>query len=388
MMKKVLLVVIFFLVNWPIKANSLPFAITRTNQNLYAAPELIQDVVGYLNAGTTLTIEGRDETGIWLLVNTPDQQRGWAVTTLTKLENNINLHDLPVLTDVLSNNQSTPLSTPLSANPDTQATIERLLSTPIFYNFDTQAVHDIFQHGQTLGKRADVFTKVGDSNTTSGDFLYPMGLSNQCDLGPFNYLQDTISYFSVPVPQSDKNSFTHTSIAARKGLSSSAALDPMWAAGNGCAPNENPVACEYRRFQPSIAIIMVGLMDVRYNTAPDLFRSNIEQLIQMTINEGVIPVITNIIVIPEQQTLSFDVALRIDDILLDIADQYQIPMINLWRAVQPLPNYGIGPDRTHLRHVVGSFCDFTGAEQTIGGTLRNLLTLETLDELRRNVSVQ
>jgi hypothetical protein len=273
-------------------------------------------------------------------------------------------------------------------NPDTEAAIERLLSTPIFYNFDTQTVLNIFQHGQTMGKRANVFTKVGDSNTTSGDFLYPMGLSNQCKLGPFNYLQETIDYFSAPVPESNKNSFTHSSAAAQKGLSSSAALDPMWASGKGCARNENSVACEYRRLQPSIAIIMIGLIDVRNNTPPDLFRSNMEQLIQLTINEGVIPVITNIIVIPGQQRLSFDDSIKINGILLDLADQYQIPMINLWRAIQPLPNYGIGPDQTHLRHVVGSFCDFTGAEQTVGGTLRNLLTLETLDELRRNISAQ
>lgn len=384
-MKKVLIIVMFFLAYQPIQANNIPIAVTRSGQNLYAAPEAILDVVGYLNAGTTLTIEGRDQTGIWLLVNTPDQQRGWAVTTSTEIENNINLHDLPILSDVTFNSSPARPVPSLSTNPETQATIERLLSTPIFHNFDTQAVEDIFQYGQSIGKRANVFTKVGDSNTTSGDFLYPIGLSHQCDLGPFNYLQETIDYFSAPVPESSKNSFTHSSLAAQKGLSSSAALDPIWA-GTGCAGNENPVMCEYRRFQPSISIIMVGLMDVRYNTSPDLFRSNIEQLIQMSINEGVIPVITNIVVIPEQQRLSFDVSLKINDILLDTADQYQIPMINLWRAVQPLPNNGIGPDQTHLRHVVGSFCSFTGAEQTVGGTLRNLLTLETLDELRRKLS--
>jgi len=331
-----------------------------------------------------LAIEGRDETGIWLLVNTPDKQRGWVVTTSNTLESGVDLYSLPVVNDIIPFDASKVTTVSLSTNPDTQSIIERLQNTPIFNNMDTPEVHAIFQHGQELGQNRDVFTKVGDSNTTSGGFMYSMGLSNQCDLGPFNYLQETINYFSTPVPDNNKNSFTHSSAAAKNGLSSSAALDPMWA-GSVCSPGENSVTCEYHQLKPSVAIIMLGLMDVRYKTPPDLFRSNIEQLVQTSIEQGVIPVLTNIVVMPGQESLSIDTAMQINSILLDVADQYNIPLINLWRAIQSLPDFGIGPDHTHLRYVVGSYCNFTGAEESIGGTLRNLLTLETLDELRRNV---
>jgi hypothetical protein len=158
----------------------------------------------------------------------------------------------------------------------------------------------------------------------------------------------------------------------------------MWA-GEGCEANESPVACEYRRQKPSIAVIMIGLMDTRYDTDPALYHDNIEQAVQYSIDQGVIPVLTTIIVLPDQETLSFDLSIRFDTALVDIADEYQIPLINLWAAVQDLPDMGIGPDRTHLKQEIDAFCDFTGAEQEIGSTLRNLLTLQALDAIRQTV---
>jgi hypothetical protein len=281
--------------------------------------------------------------------------------------------------------QDAPTPTPLSDDPDTQAAIERLLATPILYNLDTDVVREIYEHGQTLGNRADMFTKVGDSNSTSGDFLQPMGDSRRyCRLGDYDALQTTIDYFSASYDGGDSNSFTWNSLAAHNGLSSDAALDPMWA-GEGCQGSENPVQCEYRRARPSIAIIMLGLMDVRYQTDPDTFKQNMATIIEYSIQQGVIPVLTNLVVLPDQEALSFDLSIQLDAAMLDLADEYQIPLINLWAAVQELPGYGIGPDRTHLKHEVGAYCDFTGKEQEIGGTLRNLLTLQALDGIRQAV---
>jgi hypothetical protein len=281
--------------------------------------------------------------------------------------------------------QETPTPTaPLSDDPEVQAMIERLLDTPVLYNVDTQAVKDIFQRGHELGNRADIFTKIGDSNTTSGDFLQPIAVENECQLGDYSHLQATIDYFSISYDGGESNSFTHTSVAAQNGLSSNGLLDPMWA-GEGCEGNENPVACEYRRQKPSIAIMMIGLMDTRYDTDPALYHDNLEAAVQYLIEQGVIPVLTTIIVLPDQETLSFDLSIRFDAALLDIADEYQIPLINLWAAVQDLPDFGIGPDRTHLKQKVGVFCDFTGAQDEIGSTLRNLLTLQALDAIRETV---
>ncbi len=274
----------------------------------------------------------------------------------------------------------------LSTDPDVLAMIDRLRSTPVLYNMDTQQVQAIFERGQQLGNRADVFTYIGDSNSTGGDFLYPMGFGDRyCQLGRYTDLRQTLDYFSADSPRvGQRNSFTNHSLAADNGLSSAGALDPFWAT-EPCASNESPVMCEYRIVKPSVAIILLGLMDVRYSTSPEFYHDNMEQIVQLSIEQGVIPVLNTNVVLPDQQTLSFDLSIRQNNALLDIVNEYQTPLINLWAAAETLPDFGIGPDRTHLKAEVGAYCSFDGPEQQVGGTLRNLLTLEALDELRRNV---
>ncbi|MBZ0304512.1 MAG: hypothetical protein K8I82_00455 [Anaerolineae bacterium] len=272
----------------------------------------------------------------------------------------------------------------LSATDD----IERLQSTPVLYNMDTPLLQTVFTHGQALGNRADVFTKVGDSNTTNGDFLLAIGMGKTfCHLGSYAYLQETIDFFSATPPREDvQNSFNSYSIAAQKGLSSASVLDPFWATNALCEANESPLMCEYRIVKPSISIIMLGLMDSRYGE-PESFAHYMEEIVKQSIEAGVIPVLTTFVVLPDQEVLNYDHSIQMNIALVDIAETYGTPLINLWAAVQELPNYGIGPDRTHLAHSVGQYCDFTGAEQEYGGTLRNLLTLQALDQLRKNVLI-
>jgi hypothetical protein len=252
----------------------------------------------------------------------------------------------------------------------------------------TPQVQDIFQRGQAMGNHANIFTFVGDSNSTGGDFLHPIGLKqNVCDLGSYADLQATIDFFSAPPLPNDANSFTHTSVAAINGLSAAAALDPFWADRSVCTGSESPVSCEYRLVKPSVSIILLGLMDLEYFDV-NAFRGYMDDVVQASIDQGVIPVLTTYAVLPEYRSpdqplwaksLAFNVA------LLDIADAHGIPVIHLWAAQQSLPDLGIGPDRTHLRAVVGKFCSFDGAEKQVGGTLRNLLTLQALDLLRQKV---
>jgi hypothetical protein len=106
--------------------------------------------------------------------------------------------------------------------------------------------------------------------------------------------------------------------------------------------------------------------------------------VQESITRGVIPVLTTFVVLEERADV-YPLSLEMNAALLDIADESQIPLINLWAAARALPDHGIGPDRTHLKARVGDFCNFTGAQAELGGTLRNLLTLQALDALRIHV---
>lgn len=270
------------------------------------------------------------------------------------------------------------------AEPDLDALQDRLRETPIISNTSTDAVREIFQHGQTLGLRPDVFTKIGDSDTTSGDFLQPFGIQNArtCTLGDYDHLSESIAYFSATRPRPNiRNSFVNPSAAAANGLSSSGAFDSFWARDEDCRGGESPLACEYRLVRPAAAVIMLGRMDVIYFDEA-IYREGMTDLIEFSMESGVIPILTTFIVLPDNDDWADSIVFN--NTLVDLAEEYEIPLINLWAAAEDLPQHGIGPDYTHLSHAVGSFCDFTGAQERYGGTLRNFLTLQTLDELRQS----
>jgi hypothetical protein len=132
---------------------------------------------------------------------------------------------------------------------------------------------------------------------------------------------------------------------------------------------------------------MLGQIDINYgDLTVEEYRANMERIIQHSIGDGVIPVLTTIVFLPERD--EWPLSLEYNLALLDLSAYYGVPLINLWSAAQMLPNHGIGPDRSHLAAHVGSFCSFTGAEREFGGTLRNLLTLQALHELHRTVLTQ
>jgi lysophospholipase L1-like esterase len=262
----------------------------------------------------------------------------------------------------------------------------RLAASPLFEHFDDAArLRALAALGASLGNRAKVFTTVGDSNTSNGDFLQPIGMGADvyCNWGDYADLHATVAFFSAPVDEESANSFVHHSLAAKKGLTSAGALDPFWVDDTVCAANESPLVCEYRTAQPAVAIIMLGNIDINSLTTAE-YAANMRTIVDTTLQRGIIPVLTTFVVIPERDTV-YERSLEMNMALLDLADAENVPLINLWTAVQALPDHGIGPDHTHLKAVVGSFCSFDGAQNQYGGTLRNLLTLQALDRLRKDV---
>ncbi len=263
----------------------------------------------------------------------------------------------------------------------------RLRSAPVFYNFDAARLREIFAQGQQRGNRAQVFIAVGDSNTINGDFLKSIGYElahdrPYCEWGNYAYLQETARFFSVSPDGVASNSFTRDGAAARMGFNSAALLDPFWANHARCN-GADPLTCDYQTARPAVAVIMLGGIDVREMNAAD-YRANMTQAVERSLQNGVIPLLTTFVVLPERADI-YPASLEFNAALLDISDAYGVPLINLWSAAQALPDWGIGPDRTHLRARPGDYCTFTGAQNQLGGTLRNLLTLQALDLLRTQV---
>jgi hypothetical protein len=281
--------------------------------------------------------------------------------------------------------RSAPAEQAASSFSETAFWEARLLETPILYNFVSPQVFAVAQQGQFRGQNPRAFMLIGDSSIDNGDFLAPFGIAQaSCDLGPYAGLAPTISYFTPAPPPDVRGIFTRDSAAVERGLSSSAVFDPFWATDRLCQRGETPLACEARVMRPAAALILIGQADVNFGGADAaLFEANMRRMISELSAQGIIPVMTTLVFLPERA--EYAAAMRFNGVLLTLAEETGMPLINLWAVMRTLPGWGIGPDRSHLAAQPGTYCDFTGPEAVYGGTQRNLIALQALDSLRRYV---
>jgi hypothetical protein len=191
------------------------------------------------------------------------------------------------------------------------------------------------------------------------------------DLGPYAYLQGALDIFGPGMAES---------VTARKGLTSAVVFDPFWADKERCQPAEKPLDCEYRLKRPSVAFIMFGPNDMKAMPVAD-YRINMRRIIEESMVQGIIPVLMTFSSHPN--VASWADSLEYNAALLDLAAQYQVPMINLWLASRVLPDYGLDADRIHLKNSGYDYLTYAnGQEAQSGVALLNLLSLEVLDEVR------
>lgn len=231
-------------------------------------------------------------------------------------------------------------------------------------------IQAIFAHGQQLGRAAQVVSKVGDCNSTDWFFLHPFG-EGQYTLGAdYAYLQTAIDFYG--------ESLATRTYAAHNGLNAVSALDPLWADPAACEAGETPLVCEYRVHNAAVALIMFGTNDVQVLT-PEQFDHHLRRIVQITREQGVIPVLSTFPRHYEEPQRS----ILFNQIVVRVALDFNIPLINLWAALEPLPAHGIDDDGYHLNGPITGAGDFTSAANLdTGYPRRNLVTLQTLDLLR------
>ncbi|MAU11633.1 MAG: hypothetical protein CL607_17545 [Anaerolineaceae bacterium] len=237
----------------------------------------------------------------------------------------------------------------------------------------------IYADGQSKGKRAGVFSKVGDSITVSLNFLAPIGFG-EVSLGQFAYLQPTIDYFSQAMAR-EGNAFANPSLAAGSGWAAWGVLDPQMADATWCAAGESPLACEYRVVKPTIALIMFGTNDSGYRTTGQ-FRSDMERIVQYSIDEGIIPILSTIPNRPEMPA-TID---RFNQVIGEIAASQNLPVWDYHAALRDLPNSGLTFDNLHPSsppNAPDTSADFE--RLTFGYNVRNLTALQMLDVILRVV---
>ncbi len=228
------------------------------------------------------------------------------------------------------------------------------------------------------GRDPHAFVKVGDCMTEDPAFLYPLA-DGEVIWGDYEGLRATLEYYS----EGEDNPFGRKSQAAAGGFNAASVIDSLWANPEFCEAGETPLACELRLAQPSVALIMFGTNDVYYLDEAQ-FDYFLRSVLVETITAGTLPVLSTFPLRPEFP----EKAELYNRIVARAAEDYDIPLINLWRALEPLPHQGVDPeDTTHLTSPAeGTAAQFTDEALQSGFAVRNLLTLQMLDALRAAAS--
>jgi len=215
-------------------------------------------------------------------------------------------------------------------------------------------------------------------------FLAPFG-AGAYDLGEYGYLAEVIAQFHGHPARGEgweQDSFETIGLAAASGFNIAGPLDPTWANPEWCQASESPLACEYRVARPSLAVIMFGTNDVTYSTPAD-YNDYLRTIVIQTLDHAIVPILSTFPTRPEDQAKS----LLLNQIVVRLALDYNIPLLNLNRALEPLPYHGVDPkDTIHLTVPEDERVDnFTGPNLQAGFTVRNLVTLQALDAVWRAV---
>jgi hypothetical protein len=242
-------------------------------------------------------------------------------------------------------------------------------------------VLSIYLEGKRLGNNPKVFTKNGDCMTDTPHFLMPFGQGKSgYDLGTYADLQKVIDFYSSTVVAKDSkgsyNSFSNHSQTAASGFNTPSIFDPTWADPKVCKGDESPLQCEYRLLKPSVVLIMFGTNDVK-SIDPAHFDYYMRKMVVDTVNAGIVPILSTF---PTEPSMA-DKSLQFNKIIAKVAADYDVPLINLSRALEPLPNHGVDPVvTTHMTQPEGDdTISFQDDKLQYGFNVRNLLTLQTLE---------
>ena len=335
-----------------------------------AGPSVHYDVVDTVDKGDLFPVlaYAEDYDGVtWYLITLADGKPAWVSGLLSRPVGGARAPQSIALAVTVP---PTPTLGPTPSLTPAAGLEAELQKVPVLSEIGDGA-REIFKRGQVLGNNPHALAKIGDCNTESGSFLRPLDAGNYV-LGRYDYLQDTITFF--------QGSFAPESVAGKVGFNVASVQDRIWADPAYCTGSESPFTCEIRRTQASVAIIMFGANDVLF-IPPELYEQKLRAMIEYASAQGVIPVLTTFTRRPDAL---WDRTLELNMVIVKLAREYDVPLINFWLAARYLPGNGILPDNAHLNQGRVSL-RFDGDEKQWGHALRSLLTLQMLDQLRREV---
>jgi hypothetical protein len=213
---------------------------------------------------------------------------------------------------------------------------------------------DIYQRGISQGNNPQAFSVVGDCQSVPYLFMgmYDGGWYSKDSLS--EELQLTVEFFA--------GSFGRYGMTIIDGANAASELSRGWANRNYCDIDESPLACELRLHKPSFVIINIGTHWTGRNG------EYMHTIVEMILEAGAVPILAT-----KADNLEGDFSINQE--IAQMSNDYDIPLWNLWRAVQDLPGHGLDPYRQ------GGYMYLTPA----GLEARRVSALKVLDTLRQAV---
>jgi PKD repeat protein len=241
-------------------------------------------------------------------------------------------------------------------------------TTPVTPDIDdlSNNLLDIFSASTKTG---NVFAVIGDRSVAGDQFLAPFG-DGQYELSEGGAsVEEVIQFYLTGDVGDGTNPFDRVGETIfADSLASNFAFD-----GGECG--DTIVACELDAINPAITIISLGYRDARAGTNPEDFRAALQAIVDTTIDRGSIPLLLTPYTRPGEK----DAMQQLAEVVIEVAEANDIPVLNIWRMINEMPEGMAGNDLS----VAGAGADRLGDNQItrFGENARNFYTLEVLSEI-------
>lgn len=295
------------------------------------------------------------------MASTPTEQPGTQALTTTIVVQSDPATETAVI-------PPTPSETvPPTATPDLRLDPNDWQSWPIIPTVSASA-KELYARGLAMGNNPAHFSKVGDCQNITTYFLAVFDDPEHYDLGAdYAHLQETIDHFS--------GSFLRDSVATSGGMNVASVLSQFWADKGRCESKESPLACELRLHQPSIVLIS---MEESWgsNNKVENYEKYMRRIIEQVMDAGAVPILAT-------KADNVEGGHQINQAIVRLAHEYDIPLWNFWLAVQPLPQQGVMEDGFHLTGP-NFFNEPRNLKQ--GWPMRNFTALQVIDSVWRQLN--
>ena len=218
-----------------------------------------------------------------------------------------------------------------TSQPTPAPTLSDWRDAPISPESISDRVIEIYQNGQQQGRDPHSFSVIGDCQAIPFVFLGPYGRGELEPSESESQLWYAINNFD--------DSFKRWSVTARGGFTAASILNPLQADPEQCKPGETPLSCEYRLNNP--AFVFVTLETWLDPETVDRYEIYLRQIVDAVIAQGSVPILLTKADASELRGKEH----IINPVIVNVAYEYQLPLVNFWQSAQYLDNYGIDPDR-------------------------------------------